>query len=298
MRHRNYLTMFALLLFMRTQKTQAQTPPGIELIHFRSSHTAFPDTGRMAGHSYNGVFYDASSHYSDDSVLLIVPDHLRATRKLDMVFWFHGWRNNIDSAAIRYGLIRQFAAAGRNAVLVLAETARDAPDSYGGKLEQEGMFLKLVNDVLAKLHSAEALPGNCRPGNIILAGHSGAYRVIAAVLAKGEVRVRETDLFDALYGQTESFMNWLETDRHNRFINWYTNVGGGTDLVSKSMMQQMKTSKLSFVFTQEDSLSIKMLQNNKRVFVHSNRPHDAIINDPDNFEWLLESSPFLRKLRN
>ena len=54
-------------------------------------------------------------------------------KTVDLVFWFHGWGNNVDSAAIRYELIKQFIASKRNAVLVLAETARNSPDSYGGK---------------------------------------------------------------------------------------------------------------------------------------------------------------------
>ena len=92
-------------------------------------------------------------------------------KKVDMIFWFHGWNNNIDTALIEYGLSRQFAEANVNAVLVLAETAKNSPDSYGGKLEQKNTFHNLVNDVLEKAGKHERYKGKrsrgkcdpCRP---------------------------------------------------------------------------------------------------------------------------------------
>jgi|SRR5690242_4864021 len=102
-----------------------------------SSYTSFPDTGRANGHLYQNVLYDAGNHYSDSSVIIITRKNFVPKKKVDMIFWFHGWNNNIDTALIEYGLSRQFAEANVNAVLVLAETAKNSPDSYGGKLEQK-----------------------------------------------------------------------------------------------------------------------------------------------------------------
>src|SRR6185312_5301896 len=119
------------------------TAPAV-IIHIHSGHTSFPDTGRTKGHMYDKVLYTAAEHYSDSTVLIIAPKKLDAKKTVDLVFWFHGWRNNVDSAAVRYQLTRQFIASHENAVLVLAETARDAPDGYGGKLENQGVFKALV----------------------------------------------------------------------------------------------------------------------------------------------------------
>src|SRR5215831_634453 len=102
-------------------------------IRFTSTHTSFPDSTRANGHTYDSVFYSASEHYTDNSVLLLVPKKLNAKRTVDLVFWFHGWHNNIDTALAFYELKKQFLESNRNAVLVLAETAKNAPDSYGGK---------------------------------------------------------------------------------------------------------------------------------------------------------------------
>ena len=81
---------------------------------------------------------------------------------------------------VRYKLAKQFAASKVNAVLVLAETTKDGPDSYGGKLEQPDVFKNLVNDVLIKLKKEKIISKRCEAGNITLPGHSGAYVGVAS----------------------------------------------------------------------------------------------------------------------
>ena len=96
-------------------------------------------------------------HYSDSHVLIIAPKNLHADQKVDLIFWFHGWHNNIDSTAAYYQLTRQWMASGINAVLVLPEAAKDAADSYGGKLEKPGVFRALVADVLKELKNKKMI---------------------------------------------------------------------------------------------------------------------------------------------
>ena len=138
----------------------------LDFYHIKSNNTAFPDSGRRSGHLYNGVLYSTEEHYSDNHVLIIVPHNFHPVTKVDLVFWFHGWNNNIDSALVRFGLARQFDESGINAVLVLAETTKDAPDSYGGKLEQPDTFNKLIQDVLSKLYEEKIVLKNCISGNV------------------------------------------------------------------------------------------------------------------------------------
>jgi hypothetical protein len=261
-----------------------------------SSYTSFPDTGRMKGHLYNDSLYNATDHYSDSSVIIIIPENFNVKKKADLIFWFHGWNNNIDSALIRYGLSRQIAESGVNAVLVLAETAKDAPDSYGGKLEQVHTFNKLVKDVLQKLVSVHVISGRCRAGNVILAGHSGAYRVIANILQNGEVPVNEVILFDALYADTGKFLNWIKEDRDHRFINLYTN-NGGTYGETKDMMLQVKTLNIPEDSVEESEVTPRMLQDNGIIFIHTLHEHNDIIQHPDNFRLFLDNTPFLEKRR-
>jgi len=216
--------------------------------------------------------------------------------KVDLIFWFHGWRNAVDSAAIKYQLIRQFLASGLNAVLVLAETAKDSPDSYGGKLENAGVFKALVADVLNGLQAQHLVSKNCMAGHIILAGHSGAYRVMARIIQNGQMPVDETILFDALYAETEKFMAWIQADKAHRFIDIYTDHGG-TDDETRGMMKLLDTANIRYLSTEERTVTPQLLQANRLVYIHSLNEHDKIIANPDNFLLFLENEPFLKKLK-
>ncbi|HVV55311.1 MAG TPA: hypothetical protein VHC47_08305 [Mucilaginibacter sp.] len=285
-----------ILLAFMVPNCFGQTQQEGVIFHIYSSHTSFPDTGRAKGHVYDKVLYNFADHYNDSTVLIIAPKDLDAKRKVDLVFWFHGWRNNVDTAAIKYQLTRQFLASGLNAVLVLAETAKDSPDSYGGKLENPGVFKQLVADVMNGLKAKSLVPERCKPGHILLAGHSGAYRVMARMIQNGQMKVDETILFDALYAETEKFMAWIKADRAHRFIDLYTDHGG-TDDETRSMMKQLDTAGLAYISTEESAVTPPLLQNNRLVFIHSLHEHDKIIADPDNFLLFLENEPFLRKIK-
>ena len=261
-----------------------------------SSNTSFPDTARANGHLYNKVMYNAADHYSDSSVIIITPKNFKPKKKVNLIFWFHGWNNNIKTALIEYGLSRQFAEADVNAVLVLAETAKNSPDSYGGKLEQKNTFHNLVNDVLKKLVSMNVIPPKSRAGNVVLAGHSGAYRVIAHILQNGNVPVNEVILFDALYANRDQFMNWLTSNKHHRFINLYTDHGGTLD-ETKLMMKQVSDANLRDNSLEEADVTPTVIRNNRIVFIHTPHEHNYIIQHPDNFKLFIENSPFLKKLK-
>jgi predicted esterase len=268
----------------------------LNIFRITSSHTSFPDTARANGHTYNKVLYDAATHYMDSSVLIIAPKKLNANKKVDLIFWFHGWGNNIDTAASHFELIEQFAASRLNAVLVLAETTKDAPDSYGGKLEYNNTFKELVADVIQELKKEKVVSKKCEPGKIILAGHSGAYRVMAFILANGNMPVQEVILFDALYAQTDKFLNWIRSDKSHRFINIYTD-GGGTDGESKEMVKELIKANINADSIEEKELTQQLVLTQRILFIHSLHKHNDIINDPDNFRLFLENTSFLKKLK-
>jgi hypothetical protein len=259
------------------------------ILRFASSHNCFPDTAREHDHvDGDGKALTRSGHYDDSSVLLVVPAALRVDKPVELVFWFHGWHNNIDTALQFYGLARQFAASRRNAVLVLAEAAKNAADSYGGKMRQEGMFSLLVGDVVAELKQKKVIPVNAKAGRIVLAGHSGAYSVIADILEKGRQEVSEVLLFDALYARLDTYLKWAEDEKHH-FVHWFTNTGYGPDKMSDTMMLRLRIDKVPFVLAEEASVSDEVIRSNRILFVHSPREHNVIINNPDDFELLLKN---------
>ena len=268
----------------------------LNIFHTTSSYTSFPDTARVKGHIYNKVLYDAATHYMDSSVMIVVPKKLHAAKKVDLIFWFHGWGNNIDSAAVHYGLLKQFAASQLNAILVFAETTKDAPDSYGGKLEYENTFKGLVNDVIQKLKKEKTISKKSEPGNIILAGHSGAYRVMAYILQNGNMPVQEVILFDALYSETDKYLNWLHQYNNHRFIDIYTD-SGGTDDESREMIKRLSKLNMNVDSIEEKELTPQLLTKQKIIFIHSLHKHNDIISDPDNFQLFLENTTFLKKIK-
>ena len=270
----------------------------VQVLRVSSNHTSFPDSARGHGYTYDSSFYNVSEHYNDNSVLLTIPRHLNKTGKIDLVFWFHGWNNNIDTAIKFYEIEKQFIESKRNAILVMVETAKNAPDSYGGKLENPGVFKALVTDIMAELKGHGIINQKSEPGNIVLAGHSGAYRIIAFILEKGKVPVEEVYLFDALYSLTDKFMSWIQQDKEHHLVNWYTNHGGGTDEMSIKMMQQLDDDSLSYTLIEEQSLNSVNVKTNRILFVHSMREHNVIINRPDNLKLLLENSFVLKPLLN
>jgi hypothetical protein len=273
----------------------AQKSRDAKIIRVTSAHTSFPDTARANGHIYDKVLYTAAEHYKDSSVLVIVPPHLKAVHTIDVICWFHGWRNNIDSSLSYFELAKQFLASHRNAILLLPETTKDAPDSYGGKLEQKDMFKQLLKDVLDSLRKEKVIGKRAAVANVVLAGHSGAFRVMAYILHNGGVEVKQTILLDGLYSQVDQFSNWIQADGAHRFINLYTNKGGGTDEVSIKMMQLLRDKNIPFIHAEEKEVNAWMLQTNPVIFIHSLKEHNDVINRPDpNFRLFIENSPILK----
>jgi len=292
---KNRITVTSIFLVL-WQIVLSQKHEQVQILRFNSNNTSFPDSAREHGYTYDSSSYSVNEHYNDNSVLLIIPRNLNRKGKIDLIFWFHGWNNNIDTALKFYEIEKQFIASKRNAILVMAETAKNAPDSYGGKLENSGVFKALVSDIMAKLKEHGTVNQKSELGNIVLAGHSGAYRIIAFILERGKVPVEEVYLFDALYGQTDKFMSWIQQDKGHHFVNWYTNHGGGTDETSIRMMDQLSDDSLSYSLIEEQSLNPTKVKTNSILFVHSMREHNVVINRPDNLKLLLENSFVLKPL--
>jgi hypothetical protein len=259
-----------------------------------SDHTMFPHEKRAQGYTYEGKAYPADVHYADRTVAIFVPKGFRASDATSLVFYFHGWRNDVDDTLAKFKVAEQLAASGVNAVLVLPEGPRNAPDSFGGKLEETGVFAKLVDDVLATL-KARGIVESVRPGSIVLAGHSGAYRVIAFILTRGGLaaNVREVYLFDALYGQTEKFAHWIDHSS-GKLIDIYT-AEGGTRQQSLDLMDDLRAWEVPFASVPESAVTPEILQKNRLVFIDSPLAHDDVVAKNGQFRAFLEASGLHRR---
>ena len=109
--------------------------------------------------------------------------------------------------------------------------------------------------------------------------------------------MQEVFLFDALYAEVDKYQSWIYQDWSHHFVHWYTNRGGGTDEVSNFMMAQLKNHADHFLLTEEVDIKPKTIKDNYILFVHSLREHNVIINNPDNFQFLLENSFVLHTVK-
>ena len=201
---------------------------------------------------------------------IFIPNNFRATDRIDFLVHFHGWYNTVAGTLDEFKLAEQLAASGKNAILVVPEGPRNAPDSFGGKLEDTNGFKVFMDEVLEKLRASGALAEtNFEIGNIILSGHSGGYHVMAAILDHGGLseKIRETWLFDALYGNTENFVAWQKAE-NGRLLDIYTDHGG-TKEETENLMASMKTNGVSFFAAEDTSAVPENLRTNKLIFLHS-----------------------------
>ncbi|MFO1487623.1 MAG: hypothetical protein U1F65_04015 [Verrucomicrobiota bacterium] len=251
----------------------------------------FPHPARANGHTYRTNFYSTAGHYSDSTVALFIPRGFRETGTNDFVFHFHGWNNTVAGTLARFSSIEQFVASGRNAILIVPEGPHNAPDSFGGKLEDTNGLKQFMAEVGDTLRREGALKEtNYALGNIVLAGHSGGYHVMSAIVDRGGLpdHVREVWLFDGLYGGTENFLAW--SDAHpGRLLNIYTDHGGTTGETSR-LMTLLKSRGTAFLATEDANVSMQELKTNHLVFLHSDMTHNDVFAKRKTFQQFLETS--------
>lgn len=251
----------------------------------------FPHASRTNGHAYKNVHYPADKHYSDSSVALFIPKSFRETKRVDFIVHFHGWGNTVTGTLEQFKLIEQLTASGRNAVLIVPEGPRDAPDSGGGKLEEAGGFARFMDEAVATLKQRGVFKQkDWSPGGIILSGHSGGYRVMSAIVERGGVteRIKEVWLFDALYAETDKFLAWSDR-KQGRLLNIYTDHGGTKD-DSERMMERLRSRGTVFLATEDSTVTGEQLKTNALVFLHTDLQHNDVVAKRKIFQQFLETS--------
>jgi serine-type D-Ala-D-Ala carboxypeptidase/endopeptidase (penicillin-binding protein 4) len=251
----------------------------------------FPHPARAEGRKYHDEFFSAAEHYSDSTVAMFIPTSFRTTDKIDFVVHFHGWNNTIAGTLDQYQLVQQFAGSGKNAILIVPEGPRNAPDSFGGKLEDTNGFKIFMAEALEKLRASGALTKtNFDIGNVIISGHSGGYHVMAAILDHGGMpeKIREAWLFDALYGNTENFVAWQKSE-NGKLLDIYTDHGG-TKAETEKLMASYKTNAVSFFAAEDTNAVPDNLHTNKIIFLHTDLVHNDVVAKRGTFEEFLKAS--------
>lgn len=251
----------------------------------------FPHPARAEGHTYQGRLYPAKEHYADSTVALFIPNGFRESERIDLVIHFHGWNNTVARTLTSFHLVEQLVASGKNAVLVIPEGPHDAPDSFGGRLEDADGFRRFIADVMATLNTRAGFKaGNHAAGRIILSGHSGGYHVIAGILERGGLarNADEVWLFDALYGQTDSFVAWADRSG-GRLVDIYTDHGG-TREESQKLVARLRSRGTTVLAVEETALEADAIRGAGFVFIHTDLAHAEVADKRREFELFLRTS--------
>lgn len=269
------ILLLSISTILLAQETHLQYPEYGELLFTQLPSAPFPHPRRSQGHTYGSQQFPADKHYSDSSVAFFIPKGFRQTDAVDIIIHLHGWWNNIDTVLKRYKLPQQVAESGKNVILVVPEGPRNAPDSFGGKLEDPGGLKRFVDDVVGFLFQNGTIKTRTL-GKIILTGHSGAYHGISYALMRGGMpdKISEVYLFDALYGQTEKYAYWIDHYK-GKMISIYTDSGGTKD-ETESLMEDLRGWGIPYCAKDEGVLTPGDLQNNRLVFIHSDLEHDMV----------------------
>jgi hypothetical protein len=173
--------------------------------------------GERRGHStVRGGTYWEDQTYSDQRVLLHIPKGFDPRRPALMVVFFHGNEAMLArDVRTRQAVPRQITESGLNAVLVAPQFAVNALDSSAGRFWEPGVFAQFVREAgerLTELYGDARARGAFHGAPVVVAAYSGGYNPAAFVLHSGRVddRLRGVVLFDALYGQYDKFVGWLE----------------------------------------------------------------------------------------
>ena len=160
--------------------------------------------------------------YSDRSVLLAAPQSFDPAEPGVIIVFFHGNMATLSRDVIaRQQIVRQLADSGLNAVLVAPQLAVDAQDSSAGRFWSPGGFAAFLSEAQTKL--GELYPnahGAFRRMPVVIVAYSGGYLPAAYSLTLGgdQGRVRGVVLLDALYGERDKFVSWVEGPGRNAFF--------------------------------------------------------------------------------
>jgi pimeloyl-ACP methyl ester carboxylesterase len=184
--------------------------------------------GDRRGHrTSNGAVYWEDKTYSDRRTLLHIPRGFDIRRPALMVVFLHGHGASLQRDVIdRQRVPEQVSEAGVNAVLVAPQLAVDAADSSAGKLWESGGFQRFLEEAsseLARLHGDHRSKTAFETMPIVIVAYSGGYATTASCLNRGGAgpRVRGVVLLDALYGDVDTFANWISTRQKAFFLSAY-----------------------------------------------------------------------------
>jgi len=184
-------------------------------------------SGRRSHVTQFGRVYSEDETYSDQRVLLHIPEGFDIRKPGVIVIFFHGHRAKIDRDVLdRQRLANQISGSQANAVLVAPQFAVNASDSSAGSFWEPGLFDQFLNEAseqLAILHGDLGMTRQFDRLSVVIVGYSGGFSPAAWAIHHGNAnkRLRGVILLDALYGELDKFERWITRDRTRFFVSGY-----------------------------------------------------------------------------
>ena len=201
------------------------------------------DNGRLGHSSPRGGLLWEDQTYNDRTVLLAAPQSFDPSQSGVIIVFFHGNQATLTRDVIaRQQIVRQLADSGLNGVLIAPQLALDAPNSSAGRFWTAGAFAAFLSEAEGKLGDFyPSARGAFRRMPVVIVAYSGGYLPAVYSLAVGgaEGRIRGLVLLDALYGERDKFVSWVEGPGRNAFfVSAYSTSSREGNMAVEAELQQ------------------------------------------------------------
>jgi hypothetical protein len=203
------------------------------------------ENGRRGHRTGTGRVYWEDETYSDRQVLLHLPKGFDIRRPGLLIVFFHGHGAKLaDDVYLRQQVPTQITSSSVNAALIAPQLALNAADSSAGKLWQPGAFAHFLGEAgqhLAKLHGDPRSVRSFASMPVVIVAYSGGYVATAWSAQHGGLtnRLRGVVLFDALYGELDTFADWITKQKTAFFVSTYASSTRARNI----QLQQMLTER-------------------------------------------------------
>ena len=276
------LLLFPLLCFaqstqpaLSSQPTWQALPQG-QLILRPFASAPYPHPSRDAGYKNSaGKEFPREGHYDDSTIGIFIPANFKPADEVDYVVYFHGHSHHVSDLFPKYKLPEELAAAKVNAILLVPQGPKDAPDSGGGKLElDQGAFSRLIAEVTRYLNDEKKIRTK-KVGRIVLSAHSGGYKVTAAILNHGGMgrQISDVLLLDASYGELPIFAAWCKNDPDHRLVSLFTDHLADEN---QQLMTMLDGAKVPYQKLDEMNVTDEKFAVRGPSFMHTKGPHDQV----------------------
>ena len=252
--------------------------------------------------------FPREGHYDDSTVAFCVPKGYNAGGPVDFVVLLHGHINTCESFISQSRAGEALERSGRNAIVVVPQGPKNAPDSGGGKFEKPGGFAVFLDEALATLKASNKVPSDAQPGAVVLCGYSGGGRPAGFILRNGDAagQIREVWLMDAAYQQRDGLAKPFARERSSTVLR--SVFTGGMADENMEIMSRITRGGGRVALVRDDDLTTAgapghrdgpqdelalVLWREPALFIRTPLPHDVRALSDRFLELLLRESPVL-----